>query len=816
MKRFGLKAIAAALALTMVASLGVPATAKAEDVKLIAPAPKAGNVLEITQSMVDTDGELVLSGEKLDKVVIPNDVDVKRIYVDGSEIGELSIESGNTPEIQIWDAQIKDVTVTPSELIDLNDALGEYIDVMIASEDPSKFDIAGFINDIQAKNKALSTEAPTVALKGADMEGSAQKVENITLSGNAKVDCADGTMPVALNVAYTSATQDMNVTISGYVGDMNITQSKSENGVFGIVNVKAEDSLFGTISVATEGEGNVILRSPDSVVETVKCTSVGDGTAEGLFSLNMPANNLVTDAGAKNCNISVLSSVDNIKMEGTEVAVDIGPNAEVMEASIAGADNSMTGAGNVAECTIEPGCVATVTMAGISNITGSNTFAPVVPMPQLPKPEPPSDVVLYNLNGSDTIEVTGNKAKMTGTYATASYDIPAEAQDKLKVIKITMESDKQTAIKLIDGSGNMLDLNGAGWCTDSVNWYNGSDEVTMKAVTKSYNVTGKTVTRIDFMSCGNDQLPLNVTVKDVELTLAEEGDDAGANLPDTVEYTFDELIYEWSNATYNVNDDGSVTVDFTGDYAGVKWRLPDSIDASVYTVIKLYDGEGEGTATMKVWKTGETADNPEVKSWDYKGVDGTLNLAYGETYEKFGVNGAAGATNTITFSKIVFAKSADKLPAEENAGGNGGGETGSGAPIYNFADLTPGGYGYTVDVVDGAIAGTINAQNQEIRFVLPEAVDLSQYDRIILDMTSDAALDIKLINPEAETNQWGAKTAFVDAYSAATITSPHTLEFDATEWTDYSAARNYSLSEIYFMCNVDGVANIVLNSITFE
>lgn len=599
MKRFGLKAIAAALALTMVASLGVPATAKAEEAKLIATAPKAGNVLEITQSMVDADGELVLSGEKLDKVVIPNDVDVKRVYVDGSEIGELSIESGNTPEIQIWDAQIKNVTVTPAELIDLNSSLVEFIDVMLASDTPEAYDIGGFINDIQAKNKALSSEAPTVVLKGADMEGSAQKIENLTLSGNAKVDCAEGSMPVALNVAYTSGEVNMDVTISGYVGDMNITQNKSESGAFGIVNVKAVESLFGNINVATEGNGNVILRSPDSVVETVNCTSVGDGTAEGLFSLNMPANNLVTDAGAKNCNISVLSSVDNIKMDGTAVAVDIGPNAEVMEANIAGAENSMTGAGNVAECTIEPGCTATVSMAGISNVVGSNTIAPVVPMPQLPKPEPPSDVVLIDLNGDGLIEVTGNKAKMTASYKSAGYEIPAEMQNNIKSIKIVMESDKQTAIKLLDENGAIIDLNGAGWCTDSVNWYNGSDEVVMKEATKIFNVGGKTVTRIDFMSCGSDQLPLNVTVKDIEVTLFEEGEQVTVE-PVTV--TVDDCWW-WNDKTNNPAVNGEVTYALTGQYNEFKVQMPGEdkkFKLSKYSQV-VVEFESDAPVAVKIW-----------------------------------------------------------------------------------------------------------------------------------------------------------------------------------------------------------------------
>lgn len=628
MKRFGLKAIAAALALTMVASLGVPATAKAEDVKFIAAAPKAGNVLEITQSMVDADGELVLSGEKLDKVVIPNDVDVKRVYVDGSEIGELSIESGNTPEIQIWDAQIKDVTVTPSELIDLNSALVEYIDVMLASETPEAYDIGGFINDIQAKNKALSTEAPKVVLKGADME-TGQKIENLNLTGNAKVDCADGVMPGALNVAYTPGAQDMSVTISGYVGDMNVTQNKAANGAFGILDVKTENSLLGSVNVATEGDGNVILRSPDSVVETVNYTSVGDGTAKGLFSLNMPANNLVTDAGAKNCNISVLSSVDNIQMDGTAVALDVGPNAEVMEATIAGAENSMTGAGNVAECTIAEGCTATVTMAGISNVAGNNTFAPVVPMPKLPKPEPPSDVVLYDLNGSDAIEVTGNKSKMTAQYTTAAYDIPAELQNNIKSIKIVMESDKQTAIKLIDETGALIDLNGAGWCTDSVNWYNGSDEVVMKDATKIFNVGGKTVTRIDFMSCGTDQLPLNVTVKDIEVTLFEEGEQVTV---DPVTITVDQCWwYQDNSGAGNKNDNapvnGEVSFALSGQYNEYKFQLPGdkTFELSKYTKVEV-EFETDNPVGVKIWP--EDAD--VQKHPDY-GYSVELICKYGQT-----------------------------------------------------------------------------------------------------------------------------------------------------------------------------------------
>ena len=89
MKKLGLRAVAGGLALLLTASVFAPATpANAADVLLIAPAPKT---LVITADMVDDDGEIVISNEKWDRIIIEKEAAAKDIYFDGVEVGELVV-----------------------------------------------------------------------------------------------------------------------------------------------------------------------------------------------------------------------------------------------------------------------------------------------------------------------------------------------------------------------------------------------------------------------------------------------------------------------------------------------------------------------------------------------------------------------------------------------------------------------------------------------------------------------------------------------------------------------------------------------------
>ena len=128
--------------------------------------------------------------------------------------------------------------------------------------------------------------------------------------------------------------------------------------------------------------------------------------------------------------------------------------------------------------------------------------------------------------------------------------------------------------------------------------------------------------------------------------------------------------------------------------------------------------------------------------------------------------------------------------------------------VIKFADLTAGGYGYKATVNGDAVDVTIASQYQEIQYVLPEAVDLAAYKTLIVDVTSNAQLDIKLVDPNAELNQYSQLAPFKDNYTAEgqAITEP--IYIDLAEFADKD------LSQINFMAMGNDTA-FTIKSITF-
>ncbi|MBQ8633195.1 MAG: hypothetical protein IJ420_06275 [Lachnospiraceae bacterium] len=136
------------------------------------------------------------------------------------------------------------------------------------------------------------------------------------------------------------------------------------------------------------------------------------------------------------------------------------------------------------------------------------------------------------------------------------------------------------------------------------------------------------------------------------------------------------------------------------------------------------------------------------------------------------------------------------------------GEAASSDLVINFVELTAGGYGYNATVNGDAVDVTIASQYQEIQYVLPEAVDLAAYTTLIVDVTSNAQLDIKLVDPNAELNQYSQLAPFKDNYTAEgqAITEP--VYIDLAEFADKD------LSQINFMAMGNDTAFTIKN-ITF-
>ena len=153
------------------------------------------------------------------------------------------------------------------------------------------------------------------------------------------------------------------------------------------------------------------------------------------------------------------------------------------------------------------------------------------------------------------------------------------------------------------------------------------------------------------------------------------------------------------------------------------------------------------------------------------------------------------AEHTINWEVVSAGGDAADTPAADNL-------------VITFADLTAGGYGYNATVNGDVVDVTIASQYQEIQYILPEAVDLAAYKTLIVDVTSNAQLDIKLVDPNAELNEYSQKAPFRDNYTAEgqAITEP--VYIDLAEYADKD------LAQINFMAMGADTA-FTIKSITF-
>ena len=129
--------------------------------------------------------------------------------------------------------------------------------------------------------------------------------------------------------------------------------------------------------------------------------------------------------------------------------------------------------------------------------------------------------------------------------------------------------------------------------------------------------------------------------------------------------------------------------------------------------------------------------------------------------------------------------------------------------VYNFKDLTPGGYGYEItatnkDSVDVAFAG----QYQEVQYDLPKAVDMKDCEKLTIKLKTDGAVAIKVITTDATTDEWGNPTP---AFIQWGFVSDSVTEFEVP-LADLAGKK---VSRITFMAN-DGACAATVYNVNFD
>ena len=829
MKKLGLRAVAGGLAVLMAVAGFAPASASAADMLITAKAPKT---LVITADMVDDDGEIVISGEKWDRIIVEKEAAAKDIYFDGVEVGELVVESGRESNIQLWEVAAQQVTVKEPELVelDINEIRTLYADKETKAQ---AFDL--YLKSREDNKKTL-TKAPSIVT----MEDAV--VESLTVSGSVELNVAQGAVK-AVSLEANAKVSQMNVTLNGYEGDV---AYKGTEG-FSVINLNSVNCAIENLKVEGSATNNYLnVESKNSA--TVNVEVAGNAGV----SLNIPVAKLDVVEGATAAQVSVLSTVDELNVAASNASVNVGADAKVAAATIVGDKVSMSGEGKLTKVEIT-GKDASVSTSG-TGIKGENTYRPPAEKkPQVVLPGLPANSIVYNfadlntliVNQATIIEVDGGGQKISTSdlYGQVHYTLPTPINlgDYEKII-ITMSDTT--------GGVGITPRTAGGWGGTSTSFWWGRQASEVMNVELRFDQMGygwnstitaddltKEITEICLQSCG---APTDFTVYRIALIPKEgvtppAGDDAPNAGDDTPDAGDDTVWGESANAL-----DLAARKSYAGNGLGVYNEKNNTVTYTDGEVEKcLYPlnatiASGETTNLKVTVKFADAASNG-VRFWFTDDAGNTASDQY--AFANSGTSATATEftltpTADVTMLMLASAGWGQKLPTVTICEIIVGAEEEDSVAVEPLTIKAGDCWYWSINGVegvkgdenpaaaDGSVSWPITGAYREFRLLLPteDGYDLSQYTKVVVDFTTDNPIFVRLWPiADQQKNAYGYPAPIYEKEASGTV------EFDLTADPLYQAAyasdsyTDFDLKEFGFTLNADGVtANVKINSITLK
>lgn len=802
MKKLGLRAVAGGLALLLTASVFAPATpANAADVLLIAQAPKT---LVITADMVDDDGEIVISNEKWDRIIIEKEAAAKDIYFDGVEVGELIVESGNSAKVQLWDVDAEQVTVKEPELDNLT---LKDLATLLADKETRAETIEMYLA-IRAKNESAKKTAPTIVT----MEDA--KVDKMVARANAALDLAAGEVGVvALEASSEVATA--RVTLRNYEGDVAFTGTEGKsNMILNNVNSTIE-SLKVEESVA---DNRLTVNSKGSVIEKAE---IG-GNAK--VSLNIPMKSLEVTEEASAANVRVLNKVDEMEVAADSAKVEVTASGVVKEAEVTGDKVNIGGKGCLTNVEIT-GSDAYVSTEG-TKVEGENNYVrPVyVEMPYDSWSEDFSDATLEA--GVATDDASLNYAKyrydaengygvVSTTAGWQGFAISLDNLDNgspayfVASVRVKKLGGISNGVRVTENGawpdlGDRVDI-GEEWVTVT------TDRISVPA--------GSSRTIMIAPLDGSAGVTLEMAVDNVVVKRYTDWTEPPARPKPTenVTYTFDDLTLGTNYGVTTSIVNGSLNISYVEQYQEAQYNLPVGMFTDDYDKILVDFEECTGTICFKVFAGGKT-----LNAFYGNSGDCVLDLSpyggYEVTHIGIMQDNAGQGTCEAVINSFTF------VVAAEDEGGEEGGETVEPEKpeepvepsklsdkwvVYDLADFTVGGYGY--DVTEASFGGqkvALGANYQEIRYIFAEDADLSKYDKLMITLATKSkdvadCVIFKLVDKAAEKDEWENPVPMETIYDVTTSnTEDYTIDLakyagKKLSWVTVSSKTNATEAIVY-------------------
>ncbi|MCH5273136.1 MAG: hypothetical protein J1E35_05635 [Lachnospiraceae bacterium] len=567
MRRLGLRVLAGGLAALMAVSAFAPAkVASAANDVLTAASPNAVNTLYITADMVDVDKEIVISGEKWDRIVVTKEAAANDIYFDEVEVGELVVESGSDANVQLWKVAAEQLTVKEPELKEVDPTALK----ALLTDDETRQYAVDLWAATQAENEKTMRKVPSIVT----MEEAV--VESLSTSANVRLCLQEGEVK-NLTVESSAKQVRVNVTLEGYNGDL----TYKGNDTFGVVNVKNVESRINKLTVEESTANNYLnVNSKDSVA--LKVEVAGDAKV----ALNIPMGELVITEAAKAAQVDILNSVDEMDVKADNAKIEVTAIGNVAQARVEGDQVKITGSGTLEEVVIT-GDGAYVSTKG-TQVEGENTYVeptyeePKVVVRDIELTAGDGTTVTKNANGSSTISFSGQ-------YKSAVFTVPATVDvDRIRSITLNITTSAQFGLSVLTKSGEVVNT------SDQYPGY-GISETTTKEFTYYVSPAEQKLARVSLMSLSASQPDL--TLNSVTFTLYDTAptpkptkapDAPGAlDLPEGSKvYTFDDLAVVWgSTLTDAANGGKQITV--TSQYGATRLILPEAITLGDYEKVIL-------------------------------------------------------------------------------------------------------------------------------------------------------------------------------------------------------------------------------------
>lgn len=400
-KRFFALLVVAVLVIsvTMPFYSGKVNTAYAKDeVAVATKGATEGNVLIVTQDMVNKNGVLFISGE-WDRIEVPKEIQASRIVFRGVKTKCVEIESGNKSKVEMTSGEFGEVVIVPAKVEEMT--VQELAELIRLTEDSAS--VIAKYREQKAKNDAYRNTRPTL------ITGKNVVVGNLNVSGNVKLDLGKGAVE-NVKVDADGSQKELNVNISNYEGNVSVKQTEREDGSWMVARVKLNNSKVEKLTVEGEGRGNIVLSGQKTEVKDVKVESAP------MVSLNVPAEKVEIGETAKDVVLSVLAEVKEMLVAASDAKIEVGSCGSVEDADVDGNNVQISGDGAVADVEIKGEGVAVSTQG--TKVEGENAYVPPVVVTPPSEPETPPE------SGDTEVRDLGGLEVVIGYH----YD-PQETQD---------------------------------------------------------------------------------------------------------------------------------------------------------------------------------------------------------------------------------------------------------------------------------------------------------------------------------------------------------------------------------------------------